>query len=277
MAQRYLKFPAVDKFDGLSSKNAASVLYDSLIPFCEKKGVYLSSYGNHNAPRSLFTVKEYLNRKSRNNLFNIKGVQCAFHFIGTLFQPSSHYHTSYKLKGRLEVHPTYTKDRDSRYITNGDVTAALLLKGLRAQYVCQGIRSVNLRFKVKICPPKAGANHLLRRTGVAPTNLSAIYCIRTPKCWGNKYSPVIHFFQRKCVKCRQDEEIEHFLLAQKIGGKHIIVYKCDKCGVVWYYSAEDLPIRSTKGFHIITLPPKADAPETPSGSPRSGSGAPRRR
>ena len=168
---RYLKFPAVDKFDGLSSKKAAAVLYDSLIPFCEKKGVYLSSYGNHNAPRSLFTVKEYLNRKSRNNLFNIKGVQCAFHFIGTLFQPSSHYHTSYKLKGRLEVHPTYTKDRDSRYITNGDVTAALLLKGLRAQYVCQaGIRIVNLRFKVKIKheprPPKAVENRL-RRTGGA--------------------------------------------------------------------------------------------------------------
>jgi len=262
MAQRYLKFPAVDKFDGLSSKNAASVLYDSLIPFCEKKGVYLSSYGNHNAPRSLFTVKEYLNRKSRNNLFNIKGVQCAFHFIGTLFQPSSHYHTSYKLKGRLEVHPTYTKDRDSRYITNGDVTAALLLKGLRAQYVCQaGIRIVNLRFKVKIKheprPPKAVENRL-RRTGGAPTNLSAIYCIRTPRGWGNKYTPVIHFFQRKCVKCRQDEKIEHFLLAQKIGGKHIIVYKCDKCGVVGYYSAEDLPICSTKRFHIITLPPSAD-------------------
>jgi len=261
---RYLKFPAVDKFDRLSSKKAASVLYDSLVPFCEKKGVYLSTYGNHNAPRSLFTVKEYFTRKSRNNLFNIKDVQRAFHYIGDIFTPSQHHHTSYNLKHQLEVHSTYTKGKDIRYITNGDTTAAFLLKGLQAQYVCQGIRSVNLRFKVKIKQepgfrlrngatstrnPKAGA----KRPRYAHTNLSAIYYIRTPKYWGNKLSPVIHFFQRKCVKCHRDEELNHGILAQKIGGKHIIVYKCDKCGVVWYYSGEDLPIDSPNGFHIITI------------------------
>ena len=255
---RYLKFSAVDKFDRLSSKKAASVLYDSLVPFCEKKGVYLSTYGNHNAPRSLFTVKEYFTRKSRNNLFNIKDVQRTFHYIGKIFTPSQHHHTSYKLKHRLEVHPTYTKGKDSRYITNGDVTAAFLLKGLRAQYVCQNIRSVNLRFKVKIKqepgesvtpPPKARAE----RPRYAHNNLAAIYYIRTPKYWDNKPSPVIHFFQRKCVKCHRDEELDHCLLGQKIGGKHIIVYKCDTCGVVWYYSAEDLPINSPNRFHIITI------------------------
>lgn len=240
---RYLEFPAVDKFDRLSYKKASAILYGSLVPFCEKKGIFLSTYGNHNAPSSLSPVKAY--HRSRDNLFHVKDVQRAFHYVEKIFIPSEHYHNSYDLKRRLEVHPTYTKGKAKRYVTNGDTIAALLLKGLRAQYVCNGVRSVNLSFKIKI---KIKKGKTLKYTNLAPTHY-----IRTPKYFGNTRAAVIHFFQRKCVKCHRVEEVDHLMLNQKKRGKHIIVYKCDKCGLVWYYSAENLPIDSTKSFQIIIL------------------------
>ena len=149
---KYFEFPAVYTFDKLSSKTASTILYDFLIPLCEKKGIYLSSYGNHNSPRSLLSVGKY--HKSRDNLFHTKNVQRIFRYAEDVFIPSTHYHNSYKLKRGLEVHPVYTKGKNKRYVTNGDTIAALLLKGFRAQYVYNSIRRVNLSFKVKIKPTK---------------------------------------------------------------------------------------------------------------------------
>ena len=241
---KYLEFPAVDKFDKLSYKSASTILYDSLVPFCEKKGVFLSTYGNHNAPRAMLTVKDYYKSRKRKQLFHVKDVQRAFHYVGKIFIFSKHSHTSYTLKRYLEIHPTYTKGEDKRYIRNGDIIAALLLKGLRAKYVCDGTRSVNLRFNIK---NKKGGS-------LKPTNLAPIHYIYTPKYFGNKRVAVIHCFQRKCVKCHRGKEVNHLMLNQKgKRGGYIIVFKCDKCGVVWYYFTETLPIDSTKGFQIIIL------------------------
>ncbi len=240
MTTKYLELPAVNIFDKLSPKTASTILYDYLTPFCEKKGVCLSSYGNHNAPRSVLSVEEY--HKSKTHLFNVKDVQRIFHYAETVFIPSEHYHNSYDLKHRLEVHPVYTKGKDKRYVTNGDTIAALLLKGFRAQYVYKNKRRVNLCFKVKIKPiPKY-------------SNLSPLTYIRIPNCFGNNIrATVIHFFRRRCVKCHRVEEITHLLLDHKKRGKNIIVYQCVNCGVIWYYSTEDSPIDLTKGFQIMML------------------------
>jgi len=192
----------------------------------------------------MLTVNDYYKLRKRKQLFHIKDIQRIFHYVGKIFRFSKHSHTSYTLKRHLEVHPTYTKGEDKRYIRNGDIIAALLLKGLQAKYIYDGVRTVNLRFNIK---NKNGAP-------LKPTNLAPIQYIYTPKYFGNKRVAVIHCFQRKCVKCHRGKEVNHLMLSQKEKkGGNIIVYKCDKCGVVWYYSTETLPIDSTKGFQIIIL------------------------
>jgi len=98
------------------------ILYGSLVPFCEKKGVFLSTYGNHNAPRAMLTVKDYYKSRKRKQLFHVKDVQRAFHYVRKIFIFSKHSHTSYTLKRYLEIHPTYTKGED-----NGTLGTAILL------------------------------------------------------------------------------------------------------------------------------------------------------
>ncbi len=132
----------VASFDQLSLEQAANVLYNNVIPACEAKGVKLSSYGNHAAQGSINSVEKYNERKAAHTLFNVARVQTAFGALDEMIQGRSQYKSgSYGLKHRVEEHQ---KD----YITNGDLIAAMLVKGFQARFAKQGESlDVNCEFK----------------------------------------------------------------------------------------------------------------------------------
>lgn len=143
-----VSFREVDNFHQLPLEEATNILYNELLPICEAKGVMLSSYGNHAGQGSLSNVEKYNEEKASHQLFNVKRIQQAFASIHLIVQNTSQYKAgSYGLKHVVENHPSQT---EYRYISNGDLIVAMLLKGYEARF---GKRteamSVNCEFKVK--------------------------------------------------------------------------------------------------------------------------------
>lgn len=139
-----VSFQAVENFDQMELDVAEGVLYNDLIPACEKKGVFLSSYGNHAGRGNLFNVEKYNQEKEEHKLFDVKRIQKAFTQMNEMAQPCSQYNTgSYGFKHSVERH-------QKSYIANGDLIAAMLLRGYSARF---GKRNedmeVNCEFKVK--------------------------------------------------------------------------------------------------------------------------------
>lgn len=140
-------FRAIDNFDKLSEEAASEILYEELVPACEAKGIKLSSYGNHAAPRSLQSVKIYNQLKSSRSLFDVKRVQEAYSSISVITQNTYQYRTeSYRLKHVFEDHPS----QNCSYLSNGDLIAAMLVKGHQANFGAETseVSHVNCSFKV---------------------------------------------------------------------------------------------------------------------------------
>jgi hypothetical protein len=135
-----LKFTPYIDFDELSVEEATKVLYDVLLPQCEKKKIYLSQYGNI----GLCVDKErYEEKKAEKTCFDVKRVQEVFAWAQTGLQPRSTYKSgSYGLKHLVEELPGH------RYTTNGDLIAALLLLGHSARF--GRIDGPNCQFKLVI-------------------------------------------------------------------------------------------------------------------------------
>jgi len=135
----------VSNFHELSHQEAKSILYNSVIPTCESKGVFLSSYGNHVGQGSLTTVEKYNAEKAEHKLFDVERVQSAFAgMLGIIERASTYKVGSYGLKHVVEKH-------QGEYLTNGDLIAAMLLHGFEARF---GKRTeqmnVNCDFKAKV-------------------------------------------------------------------------------------------------------------------------------
>lgn len=142
-----VSFREVPDFAQLSLEEATRIVYDELIPACENKEVMLSGYGNHNATDSLCNLENYNTKKIRNSLFNVERIQKAFVSIPNIVQSHSQYRIgSYGLKHVVERDPSHNE-----YIPNGELIAAMLLKGYKARF---GKRNetigVNCEFQVKI-------------------------------------------------------------------------------------------------------------------------------
>ncbi len=140
-----VSFQQIDDFDQLPLEEAEAVLYDNLIPACEAKGVMLSAYGNHASRGSLSKVEIYNQEKAEHKLFDVERVQSAFAILNQIVQPCSQYKTgSYGLKHTVE------KVLPGGSLRNGDLIAAMLIKGYKARF---GMRNesmaVNAMFQVK--------------------------------------------------------------------------------------------------------------------------------
>ncbi len=140
-----VKIGQVPNFDQLTEIQARDVLYDIVIPACERKGVMLSEYGNHSGEGSLVKVEKYTQDKAAYTLFNVSRVQRAFTELNAIIVNTSKYTAnSYGLKHKVEA------SGRKEYLTNGDLIAAMLVKGYQARF---GKRNeglgVNCEFKVK--------------------------------------------------------------------------------------------------------------------------------
>jgi len=143
---------AVHGFDKLGLEEATNIIYQIVIPECEKKRVMLSFYGNHNSKGGFWGVKKYNEMKDKKELFEaglIQRIQRVFSFISQHCRKQSSYNeqnTSYGLKHIVENH--------IGYITNGEFIVAMLLHGYSARF---GKRTekmdINAQFKVKIEEP----------------------------------------------------------------------------------------------------------------------------
>jgi len=142
---------AVHDFDNLKLEEATKIIYERVVPECERKKVMLSYFGNHNAG-GLMGVKEYDELKDNENLFQgeIQRIQKIFTFLSQHCHGKSLYNKdidSYGLKGIVE--------RRTEYITNGEFIVAMLLHGYSARF---GMRSdkmcVNAHFKAEITEAK---------------------------------------------------------------------------------------------------------------------------
>ena len=123
-----VSYPVVAGFDKLPTGEAEKILYNELVPACEKKGVKLSANGNNAAGTSICDVEKYTQEKAEHKLFNIERIQKAFASLDEIIQPASYYKAhSYSLKHTVE---RYQKE----YLTNGDLIAAMLLKGHQARF-----------------------------------------------------------------------------------------------------------------------------------------------
>ena len=141
-------FREVAKFDQLTDDEAKHLIYDELIPVCERAGVKLSDYGNHLGIESLLSVEDYEVRKGEQQLFNVKRIKKAFQdlivlledqtepkdlsFSAVVIEKTDYFETSsQKLKTTLV---SYFNPE----IKKGDLVVAMLLKGFRAQFGSRG-------------------------------------------------------------------------------------------------------------------------------------------
>jgi len=140
-----ITFGAVENFHALPLAEATAIIYDQLIPICEKQKVKLSEYGNHNAWGSLVSVQKYEEKKAQKKLFDVPRIQSAFASIHEMIAVTSQYKTgSYGLKHVVER-------LQGEYITNGDLIVAMLMRGHTARFGKRGQGlNVNCEFKVKV-------------------------------------------------------------------------------------------------------------------------------
>lgn len=140
-----VSFPAIPNFHQLSTKAAQDILYGQLIPACEAQKVKLSCYGNHAGAGTLKNVEEYDHDKAAHKLFNVERIKKAFASLDAIVKSMSKYTIgSYGLKHTVENY-------QGEYITNGDLIAAMMLKGYEARFGKKTeSMDVNCQFKAKV-------------------------------------------------------------------------------------------------------------------------------
>src|SRR3990167_11217717 len=138
-------FREVSDFHLLPDDQAVKVLYDELIPACERKKVCLSQYGNHNTFGALLSIADYNKKKEDKKLFDLQRIKTAFQAIPEMLQPITTYKLgSYGLKHTVEK-------RQNEYLTNGDLIATMLMQGYKARFAKSGEPlNVNCEFKAKV-------------------------------------------------------------------------------------------------------------------------------
>lgn len=114
-------------FDVLPIEMASRILYDHLVPTCEKQGVKLSFDGNYAAPERKHLLEVYEKNKKKEKLFDIERIQRAYSCLGDISTRTYEAVESCVLKRIIETY-------QGEYISNGDCIAAMLLKGYIAHF-----------------------------------------------------------------------------------------------------------------------------------------------
>jgi len=123
-------------------------IYNTVLPACEQKGVYLSRDGNHNGPGGLVNNNKYLEGKQAQTLFSIERICSTCLALPTLVTQASQYKEySYGLKHNVE------KSEPKEYLSNGDLIVAMLLSGYDARFGKGNSKDVNCDFKAKWIGP----------------------------------------------------------------------------------------------------------------------------
>lgn len=132
----------IQNFDQFSLETATRIVYDEIIPACERNGIKLSSYGNHASRETLSSVEIYDKEKKEHRLFDIARIQSAFRCLDEVISNATVQSVgSYGLKHVVERH-------QDKYITNGDCIVAMLVKGYKADFGST-LPHVNCQFTLK--------------------------------------------------------------------------------------------------------------------------------
>jgi len=152
-----VRFDKIDGFDEMDREEAEGVIYDILLPVCEKKGVVLTRNGNaghaesskSDALQAQFegfrstTYRTYTQLKEDRDIFDLERIQSAYTRISRDFEKKSKYcWGSYGLKHRVER-------LQDQYLSNGDLIVAMLLCGHKARFGKRGsAMTLNAEFAV---------------------------------------------------------------------------------------------------------------------------------
>jgi len=143
-----VSFRHVPDFNLLPHNQAADIVYNGLVPWCESKGVKLSQYGNLESSQAYLDLPnpqdEYSHRKAAHSLLNIGRIQRAFRFLNIAVTPASRYNIeSERLRHCVQ-------QMQDEYLSPGDLIAATLLMGITGRFAKKGEPyAVNCTFKAK--------------------------------------------------------------------------------------------------------------------------------
>jgi len=128
-----VSFYPIPNFDQYTKPEAQNVIYNQLIPACEKAGVYLSQAGNHNSHDPMHLLhwiphtNHYWKMKEQRSLLDVDRIQRCVASLDLYVKPTKSFINSYALKH-------YVEELQKEYISDGDLTAAMLIKGYFAIY-----------------------------------------------------------------------------------------------------------------------------------------------
>ncbi len=139
-----ISFRLIDNFDRFPTGIGGDIVYNELIPWCEKQGVYLSQYGNHAGKDSMIKLPEYMKAKQTHTLFKIEHIQRAFSLIPQYLKRTSNpSENSLTLKREIE-------GRQKEPIFAGDFIAAMLMSGFSARLTHDGAPRINCWFNADV-------------------------------------------------------------------------------------------------------------------------------
>lgn len=157
----------VDNFHMFPPQQAYDIIYNYLVPACEKKGVMLSYYGNHQGKDSLMSVEIYTQKKENHELFDVKRIQRVFSILDLVITKMNTYRSgSYILKYQVEHLPGQIAGT-----LNGDFIAAMLLNGHPARFGEKNEEmTLNCEFKAIVNNRAAELLFDLSYAGFVPSN-----------------------------------------------------------------------------------------------------------
>lgn len=112
-----ISIPPVVNFHELPLDSAKEILYENVLASCEKKRVYLSPMGTAS------DLEIYILQKTTEALFSVEKVQALFAQLVGLQKVENFEANVYQIKHALRSD-----------IKNGDLFAALLLRGFKIQF-----------------------------------------------------------------------------------------------------------------------------------------------
>lgn len=193
-----ISFNKVLNFQNLSNKEAEKILYEELLPECEKKGVYLMPEGNRPDRK-----EEYEKLKNKREIFHIDGIQHGLNAVDFLYRPSSENNHVDKIA--FEDHPK------GGYLSGGELMAAMMLRGYPAKFQVERPLAECLRAAFPV--ERIGKNRLRSRLFVGEGHFKGVTALlnkhlnQHPKLGEAIVATELNTFGRNsdgsCSKCEQ--------------------------------------------------------------------------
>ena len=122
-----VKINAIQGFDQLPINDATALIYDQLLPFCEKEKICLSEYGNDSVNKNR-SVEHYEVERKEHTLFNVEKIQKVYAVLPELVQANA------KSSLRTADLAEKVEEKCGEKVSNGTVVAAMLLQGFTARF-----------------------------------------------------------------------------------------------------------------------------------------------